>query len=149
MDKQPASEVTAETICAKCGNPKRLHGPKPDGNVDDGFGGETWYHWHPFSPVTTPADERPACERCETLGEALSAVRELLVGLQKEVGYLPEQRGYSTTMTKPELAVYEAIKNIDIILNRVPLSAPTPLRVWETQRREPNRSLPTGNLNTV
>ena len=68
----------SDPVCAKCGMPKHLHGPKPDPNVDDGFGGESWYHWHPFTPIVSPAptetDELRA--RIEQLEQALRGMVE-------------------------------------------------------------------------
>lgn len=56
-------------------------------------------------------------ERSDLIG-ALTALRELLIGLQKRAGYLPEQGGYSTTMTSEELEIVQAIKSLSVIIAR-------------------------------
>lgn len=40
-----------DACCKRCGNPKRLHRPRPNSAVDDGFGGDTFRWWHPFEPA--------------------------------------------------------------------------------------------------
>ena len=48
--------------------------------------------------------------------EALEAARNLLISCQKHSGWLPEQRGYSTTLTEHEMTLARGIESLDAII---------------------------------
>lgn len=56
-------------------------------------------------------------DQCDELLTALEAARDLLVACQKHAGYLPEQRGYSATLTEHEMTLARGIQSLDIIIH--------------------------------
>jgi len=66
-------------------------------------------------------DRRRCCTECthirsDELRDVLTAVRGVLVAVQKELGWIPAQQGYSTKMTTGERDVARAIREIDSML---------------------------------
>lgn len=65
------------------------------------------------APATAPDEER---DRAQWLRDGLLAARDALVPLQHQVGFLPEQGGYSTAMTPAELQLSKIVSAIDKLL---------------------------------
>lgn len=92
--------------------------------------------WHATQPYNQPPHQdnlaREASVRMEALRarielltEALVAARDTLAAFGKQAGWLPEQGGYSTTMTEAEYRLSEAVRSIDALLAR-PEGEPKP-----------------------
>jgi uncharacterized membrane protein YccC len=52
----------------------------------------------------------------QQLLDTLTAARDLLVGCQKQAGYLPQQGGYATALTEAEMTLARGIASLDDIL---------------------------------
>lgn len=63
-----------------------------------------------------PRSQSDDDERANNLREALVAARDALAAFSKQAGWLPEQQGYSATMTDAERKLSQAVSDIDAIL---------------------------------
>lgn len=58
----------------------------------------------------------PSPEQIATLLDALVAARDVLATFAKQVGWLPDQHGYSTRMTDSEMQLARAVADLDRII---------------------------------
>ena len=77
---------------------------------------------HPSEPSATKV-EPPQVEEIAYLVEVITAARDVIATLQKELGRVPG--GYSTTMTENERLAAKSVANLDEILRKHLLGAPT------------------------